>query len=332
MEFNLTLPYDNEIEAKDKNIIQEFIINNISEYENNSSKLTELIIEATTSLSAGKSRADFITEQGFFKNLLYSITGQNRKIRGEIDYNYAIVKNASVRMIEYLAGQNKITYEGLIYLNNKLNNIEKDLEEELIIISAFVLIIVIVAGILIYNMNIENQDKTVNAEFESAFALYSQIPQDRLSDPNVVIEITTRFQKVYREAKGKNLKLRAAYSLGSIYYDIGNFSESSKYFKEVADSRGFYLQESAIYNLANSQIELTNYTEAANTLDNFIKAYPNSYLNPQATLTLSDIYIKQNDKTKSINVLRNWQNNNDTNNQYFSIFSETINLIENNVY
>ena len=134
MEFNLTLPYDNEIEAKDKNIIREFIINNINEYENNSSKLTELIIEATTSLSAGKSRADFITEQGFFKNLLYSITGQNRKIRGEIDYNYAIVKNASVRMIEYLAGQNKITYEGLIYLNNKLNNIEKDLEEELIII------------------------------------------------------------------------------------------------------------------------------------------------------------------------------------------------------
>ena len=66
MDANLTLPFDNEIEAKDKNIIQEFIINNINEYENNSSKLTELIIEATTSLSAGKSRADFITEQGFF--------------------------------------------------------------------------------------------------------------------------------------------------------------------------------------------------------------------------------------------------------------------------
>lgn len=134
MKFNLTLPFDNEIEAKDKNIIQEFIINNIDEYENNSSKLTELIMEAVASLSAGKARTDFIASQGFFKNLLYSITGQNRKIRGEIDYNYAIVKNASVRMIEYLAGQNKITYEGLIYLNNKLNNIERDLEEEIIII------------------------------------------------------------------------------------------------------------------------------------------------------------------------------------------------------
>ena len=134
MNFNLTIPYENEIKTEDKNIIRKFIINNIKEYENNSSKLTELIIEAVTSLNAGKSRTDFIAEQGFFKNLLYSITGQNRKIRGEIDYNYAIVKNASVRMIEYLAGQNKITYEGLIYLNNKLNNIEKDLEEEIITI------------------------------------------------------------------------------------------------------------------------------------------------------------------------------------------------------
>lgn len=134
MNFNLTIPYENEIKTEDKNIIRKFIINNIKEYENNSSKLTELIIEAVTSLNAGKSRTEFIAEQGFFKNLLYSITGQNRKIRGEIDYNYAIVKNASVRMIEYLAGQNKITYEGLIYLNNKLNNIEKDLEEEIITI------------------------------------------------------------------------------------------------------------------------------------------------------------------------------------------------------
>lgn len=201
----------------------------------------------------------------------------------------------------------------------------------MIIISAFVLVIVIVAGILIYQMNIENQDKTINSEFEKVFTLYNQISEEQFNDPAIIVEITTRFQKVYREAKGKSLKLRAAYSLGSIYYDLKNYSEAQKYYKEVADTRGFYLQESAIYNLANSQIELTNYTEAANTLENFIKAYPNSYLSPQATLTLSDVYRKQNDKIKSINVLRNWMNNN-TNNQYLNIFSETINLIENNIY
>ena len=46
MNFNLTIPYENEIKTEDKNIIRKFIINNIKEYENNSSKLTELIIEA----------------------------------------------------------------------------------------------------------------------------------------------------------------------------------------------------------------------------------------------------------------------------------------------
>lgn len=206
----------------------------------------------------------------------------------------------------------------------------------MIIISIFVLIIVIIAGILIYNANIESKDKTVNVEFESAFALYgmlqnNRIPKEQLNDPTIIVEITTKLQKVYKEAKGKTLKLRAAYSLGAVYYDIGNYTEAVKYFKEVADNRNFYLQESAIYNLASSQIELTNYNEAVKTLENFIKAYPNSYLNPQATLSLSDIYRKQNDKVKSINVLKNWMNNN-TNNQYLNIFSETINLIENNIY
>lgn len=224
-------------------------------------------------------------------------------------------------------------------MSDKISKFQKNAElvftfiynNRMIIISAFVLIIVITAGILIYQMNIEKQDKTINSEFETAFAFYSQISQEQFTEPAIVVEITTRFQKVYREAKGETLKLRAAYSLGSIYYDLGNYSEAQKYYKEVAGKRGFYLQESAIYNLANSQIELTNYTEAVNTLENFVKAYPNSYLNPQATLTLSDVYRKQNDKIKSINVLRNWMNNN-TNNQYLNIFSETINLIENNIY
>ena len=129
---NLMIPYENEIDEKDKNIIEKYILNNIKEYEYNSSKLTELTIEAVSSLSAGKSRTEFLAKQGFLKNIFNSITGQNRKIRGEIDYNYAIVKNASLKMIDCLAKQNKITYEGLIYINNKLNTIEKNIEEELI--------------------------------------------------------------------------------------------------------------------------------------------------------------------------------------------------------
>ena len=131
---NFTIPYENEIDEKDKTIIQEYILNNIKEYENNSTKLTELTIEAVSALSAGKSRTDFLAKQGFLQNIFNSVTGQNRKVRGEIDYNYIIVKNASIKMIEYLAKQNKITYEGLVYINNKLNNIEQNIEKELVTI------------------------------------------------------------------------------------------------------------------------------------------------------------------------------------------------------
>ena len=131
---NLAIPYENEINDKDKTIIQEYILNNIKEYEHNSTKLTELTIEAVSALSAGKSRTEFLSKQGFFKNIFNSITGQNRKVRGEIDYNYILVKDASIKMIECLAEQNKITYEGLIYINNKLNNIEQNIEKELVTI------------------------------------------------------------------------------------------------------------------------------------------------------------------------------------------------------
>lgn len=131
---DLTIPYENDINEKDRSIIQEYILNNIKEYEKNSTKLTELTIEAVSSLSAGKSRTEFLAKQGFLSNVFNSITGQNRKIRGEVDYNYAIVKNASIKMIECLAKQNKITYEGLIYINNKLNNMEENIEKELVTI------------------------------------------------------------------------------------------------------------------------------------------------------------------------------------------------------
>ena len=207
----------------------------------------------------------------------------------------------------------------------------------IIFISAFILIIVIIAGILVYRMNIESQDEKTNIEFESALALYnvyqnSQLPEEQLNNPGLVIDITTRFQKVYNAAKGKNLKLRSAYALGCIYYDVENFKEAEKYYQEVANSRGFYLQESAIYNLANTQIELTNYTQAASTLENFIKAYPKSYLVPEAALTLSDVYLAQNDKTKSVNVLKTWMSQNTNDTQYLNKFKETITLIENNIY
>ncbi|MEI0486467.1 tetratricopeptide repeat protein [Brachyspira intermedia] len=230
-------------------------------------------------------------------------------------------------------------------MSENTNKLQKNAEliftyiynNRIIFISGFVLIVVIIAGILLYRANIESQDAASNVEFESALALYNvyqnaQLPPEQLNDPALIVDITSRFQKVYNAAKGNNLKLRSAYALGCVYYDINNYKEAEKYYQEVANSRGFYLQETAMYNLANTQIGLTNYTQAASTLENFIKAYPKSYLLPQATLTLSDVYLAQNDRTKALNTLKSWTTKNTNNVEYLSLFRETISLIENNVY
>ena len=69
---DFTIPYESEIDEKDKNIIDKCILNNIKEYGHNSAKLTELTIEAVSSLSAGMSRTEFLAKQGFLKNIFNS--------------------------------------------------------------------------------------------------------------------------------------------------------------------------------------------------------------------------------------------------------------------
>ncbi len=228
-------------------------------------------------------------------------------------------------------------------MSESTNNIQKNVElvfsyiykNRIIIISICSLIIIVIAGILLYKSNIEKKDLKVNSDFENALTLYALYQNNQIPTENatsILVDITTRFQKSYSEAKGKKLKSRIAYSLGNIYFDVANYTEAKKYYKEVANYRGFYLQEPATYNLATTLIQMTNYSEALTTLESFVKAYPNSYLNPQATLSLSDVYRKQNDKTKALGVLRNWINNNTNSVEYIPIFNETITLIENNIY
>ena len=47
---------------------------------------------------------------------------------------------------------------------------------------------------------------------------------------------------------------------------------------------------------------------------------------------LSDVYLSQNDRTKALNTLKSWASKNTNNIEYLSLFTETISLIENNVY
>lgn len=205
----------------------------------------------------------------------------------------------------------------------------------LVIIFSFVLVFAILAGILIYKSSITKQDFQINNDFEASLTIYNiykNSPTAQENNPTMMADLITRFQKVYSSAKGKKLKLRAAYALASVYYDLNNFEEASKYYKEVSASRGFYLQESAMYNLANTYIDLKKYKEAISTLEAMVKLYSDSYLTPQATLNLADVYLKEQNRVKSINVLKTWISENTNNTHYLPIFTEALTLIENNIY
>ena len=202
----------------------------------------------------------------------------------------------------------------------------------IILLSSIAFIIILVAGIGIYQLSIANADKDFNTDFESAMVMYD-IAKSQGSNPEVIIDVASKLQKVSKDAKSKELRLRASYALGLIYYDIKNYSESQKYLETVSKSRGFYLAEPASYSLANVYIEQNKYDEALSTLENANKMYPESYLEAEMTLTIADLHIAQGNRDLAITVLTQWiQNNSEEDNVYNEEFITMLSLIENNIY
>lgn len=78
----------------------------------------------------GKVRAAELANQGFFKNLLGNFTGKNRKLRGEIDRDFAISQEASIKMIAKLAQQGKLTFDAIMGVNVKLNSLSNQIDKE----------------------------------------------------------------------------------------------------------------------------------------------------------------------------------------------------------
>jgi len=202
----------------------------------------------------------------------------------------------------------------------------------IIIFSSIGFIIILVAGIGIYQISIQNADEDFNIDFESAMIMYD-IAKSQGSNPEVTVDVATRLQKIVKNAKSKELRLRASYALGLVYYDIKNYTEAQKYLETVHQSRGFYLVSPASYSLANVYIEQEKYDEALTMLENANKMHPESYLEAEMTLTIADIHVVQGNRDLAITALEQWiQNNSEDNSVYNDVFIETLSLIENNIY
>ena len=130
MDSKLTIPFENELTNEEITSIDEYVERTYEEHKNNHKELTRLGMQASAAVAAGKARAAELANQVFFRNLLGNITGKNRKLRGEIDRDFAISQEASIKMIAKLAQQGKLTFDAIMGVNVKLNSLSNQIDKE----------------------------------------------------------------------------------------------------------------------------------------------------------------------------------------------------------
>ena len=130
MDFNLPMPYDKDLTEEEKTAIDEYVDKTYEEFKDNGKQLTRLAAQASSAISAGKAKAEKLANQGFLKNLWGNITEKNRKLRGEIDRDFAVSQQACIKMIQKLAQQGKLTFDAIIGVNFKLNCLVSQIDKE----------------------------------------------------------------------------------------------------------------------------------------------------------------------------------------------------------
>ncbi|MBW5409401.1 tetratricopeptide repeat protein [Brachyspira hampsonii] len=130
MDFNLPMPYDKDLTEEEKTAIDEYVDKVYEEFKDNGKQLTRLAAQASSAISAGKAKAEKLANQGFLKNLWGNVTGKNRKLRGEIDRDFAVSQQASIKMIQKLAQQGKLTFDAIMGVNCKLNCLVTQIDKE----------------------------------------------------------------------------------------------------------------------------------------------------------------------------------------------------------
>ena len=130
MDSKLTIPFENELTNEEITSIDEYVERTYEEHKNNHKELTRLGMQASAAVAAGKARAAELANQGFIKNLVGNFTGKNRELRGEIDKDFAISQEASIKMIAKLAQQGKLTFDAIMGVNVKLNSLSNQIDKE----------------------------------------------------------------------------------------------------------------------------------------------------------------------------------------------------------
>lgn len=109
------------VTVEDKDFFNNQIDLIIDQHKNNRQTINRLVFDSMALLTDADSASDTLAGKGFFKRLIGSFTGSNRKLETIISQNRSKAQYLAQQTLQKLAEQNLLSFDLIASVNNKLN-------------------------------------------------------------------------------------------------------------------------------------------------------------------------------------------------------------------
>ena len=119
------------VTVEDKHFFNDQIDLIINQHKNNRQTINRLVFDSMALLTDADSASDTLARKGFFKRLIGSFTGSNRKLEEIINKNRSKAQYLAQQTLQKLAEQNLLSFDLIASVNNKLNFHVEQLNSEI---------------------------------------------------------------------------------------------------------------------------------------------------------------------------------------------------------
>lgn len=93
----------------------------IKAHKNNRQAINRLVFESVAAITEGEKYREKLSNKGWLRSFVGSITGSNRRLQNKINSSYAAAQYAGQQTMQKLAEQNMLSFDLIAAVNNKLN-------------------------------------------------------------------------------------------------------------------------------------------------------------------------------------------------------------------
>lgn len=119
------------VTVEDKDFFNNQIDLIIDQHKNNRQTINRLVFDSMALLTDADTASDTLAEKGFFKRLVGSFTGSNKKLETIINQNRSKAQYLAQQTLQKLAEQNLLSFDLIASVNNKLNFHVEQLNSEI---------------------------------------------------------------------------------------------------------------------------------------------------------------------------------------------------------